>query len=71
MVEKITSIEYLQKTYKLETKRNPKSNDLVFIPSLMAVYEVKQTDRQNIRVEGTDGKHLVFTPAQYRLIIKK
>jgi hypothetical protein len=71
MIEKITSVEYLQENYELETKKNPKVNDLVFIPTLMAVFKVNQTDRQNIRVEGTDGKPMVFTPAQYRVVNKK
>ncbi|MEH7116894.1 hypothetical protein V7128_05630 [Neobacillus vireti] len=74
MIEQITSLKELQEKYQIVTGRQPRVNDLVYVPSQQAVFEVIYVDRLNVRVErGHKGSGLMLTLpfSHYKLIEKK
>jgi hypothetical protein len=74
MIEAITSLADLQKKYEVVKGRKPKKNDLVFVASQGAVFEVIHVESMNVKVERKhkgSGLFLVLPPSQYKIVEKK
>jgi hypothetical protein len=73
MIE-IKTLADLQKKFKVVSGRRPKKNDLVYIASQGAVFEVIDADRMNVKVERKhkgSGLFLVVPPSQYKIVENK